>query len=357
MRSLHLLSNTSSLINTTVGGLRSIGEEAFGLVYQRNWAQSNNSDLCEVIVEQPRTMRLARHWQKIRTATRAIHYIRQVDVVHWYNGYAAWNSLDMMVARRMGKRGIVEFLGGDIRNSEIVSALSPAYATAWNQGGYEYPEETAEHSRKVQTSFLSHGVRSVLSHPQLECNLIEGWEQRFSSIRVRVDLAELPLAPPTPEDSIPLVVHMTTAPVCKGTAHVEAALENLRKSGLKFRYQRIEGMQRSEVMRWLSECDLYLDNFVLGEGFPVGAIEAMAMGKPVISFSRPDVAPMWQRDPEVYVNASLNELEGAIADLLPDRKRRLELGQRGRAYVEEVHDAKVQAKNLVKIYEQVRKMG
>jgi glycosyltransferase involved in cell wall biosynthesis len=111
------------------------------------------------------------------------------------------------------------------------------------------------------------------------------------------------------------------------------------------------------VKRWLSECDLYLDNFVLGEGFPVGAIEAMAMGKPVISYSRPDVAPMWHREPAVYVNASLEELEGAIAELLPDRDRRLELGRLGRAYVEEVHDAKVQAKNLVKIYEQVRKMG
>jgi hypothetical protein len=42
------------MINTTVKGLRFIGEDAFGLVYERSWAQSNNSELCEVIREQPR---------------------------------------------------------------------------------------------------------------------------------------------------------------------------------------------------------------------------------------------------------------------------------------------------------------
>lgn len=357
MRSLHLLSNTSSLINTTVGGLRAIGEEAYGLVYQRNWAQSNGADLCEVIQEQPRTKRLARHYQKIRTATRAIRYMRDVDVVHWYNGYAAWSSLDLIVARRMGKRGVVEFLGGDIRNSEIVSRLSPEYALAWKSGGYEYPEETPEHSRKVQKRFLDYGVKSVLIHPQLECNLIDGWEQKFSEIRVRVDLDEFPVAPPTKDNANPLIVHMTTAPVCKGTAQVEQILETLKTSGLKFRYQRIEGMGRPEVKQWLSKCDLYLDNFVLGEGLPVGAIEAMAMGKPVISYSRPDVAPMWRREPATYVNSSLTDLAAVVADLLPDKARRDEIGRRARAYVEEVHDARVQAKNLAQIYQRIHKMS
>lgn len=345
------------MINTTVKGLRAIGEDAFGLVYERSWAQSNNSDLCEVIQEQPRKRRLARHWQKIRTATRAIRYIREVDVIHWYNGYAAWSSLDLLVARRMGKKGVVEFLGGDIRNSLVVSRLSPYYAEAWRSGKYEYPEETAEHSTKVQESFLRFGVRSVLSHPQLDCNLIDGWNQRFNDVRVRIDLDEFPSSPPNKADDFPLIVHMTTAPICKGTPQVEGILESLRQAGLQFRYQRLEGMTRSEVKQWLSKCDLFLDNFVLGEGFPVGAIEAMAMGKPVISFSRPDVAPMWDREPSIYINASLDELSEAISELLPDRERRLELGRLGRAYVEEVHEAKVQAKRLTKIYQQLARMS
>jgi glycosyltransferase involved in cell wall biosynthesis len=257
----------------------------------------------------------------------------------------------------MGKKGVVEFLGGDIRNSSVVSRLSPYYAQAWNSGRYECPEETAEHSRNIQESFLQFGVRSVLSHPQLDCNLIEGWKQRFHDVRVRIDLDEFPLPAPNAATEQPLLVHMTTAQVCKGTPQVERTLEGLRQGGLKFRYQRLEGLTRTQVKGWLTKCDLFLDNFVLGEGLPVGAIEAMAMGKPVISYSRPDVAPLWEREPAVYLNASLDDLSEAISSLLPDRERRLELGRLGRKYVEEVHETKVQAKRLKSIYQQVDKMG
>jgi glycosyltransferase involved in cell wall biosynthesis len=344
------------MISATVNGLRNEGHEAYGLIYAKPWAQSNDAKGCEVITEVPKKQRLAREWAKIRTATRSMKYIRDVDVVHWYNAFSAWNSFDLLLAQRLKKRGIVEFLGSDIRNSDILGAVNPYYKSAFARPDYEYTDETAEHSRRTQEAFTKFGVKSVFAYPQLAPFLIpELWKQQFD-IRVRISLDEFTFVGVSDRVEKPLIVHMTTAPICKGTPQVEDILDKLSKSE-NFEYKRLQGMRRTEVMEWIGKSDIFLDNFIIGDGPPVGAIEAMAIGKPVISYTRPELDHVWRRPEVPYINANLDQLPDAISNLLQDARLRQELSVAGRAYVEKVHDARVQARKIMECYQQILPMS
>jgi len=80
------------------------------------------------------------------------------------------------------------------------------------------------------------------------------------------------------------VVHSPSNKVIKGSDAVLRAVESLRRSH-DFDFQLIHGVPRAEALSIVARCDVFLDQFVLGaEGF--AALEAMALGKPVVCFIR-----------------------------------------------------------------------
>ena len=81
-------------------------------------------------------------------------------------------------------------------------------------------------------------------------------------------------------------------------------------------------------------------------------MEAMAFGKPVVCYITPAMESKHPADLPI-VNGNQDNLAGVLAGLLDDGKRRHELGQRGREYVEKYHDARRIAKDLVGIYQQL----
>ena len=83
------------------------------------------------------------------------------------------------------------------------------------------------------------------------------------------------------------------------------------------------------------------------------ALEAMALGKPVVSHLKPDVV---EQSAEGYgvrvpiVPATKDTLVDALRPLVEDAALRRELGAAGRAYVEQVHDIDRIADRLIDIY-------
>jgi hypothetical protein len=343
------------MLSNTVLSLRKLGFDAHGLVYARNYAQSNDQGGCEVIFEASRKQRVIRILRKWKVATRAAKLIREVDVVHWYNGLAAEASVDLFLAQRMKKKGIVEFVGGDIRNSTIGFQDNPYYEAAWESGRYEYPEETPEHSARSQDAFLKYGVKSVFAYDTMKGYLLDDrWEQQIP-IKARLDTRQF-----APRYSVrndrPLIVHMSTAPVCKGTERIENILTELRETH-RFEYKRIAGMSREQALDLLSEADIYLDQFVLGEGCGIAALEAMALGKCVVTYTKNSLLSAWDPERVGYVNASQDTLKEHVAHLIENHELRKILGERSRKYVEENHDGLVVAKQIASDYETILPMS
>src|SRR4029450_5390844 len=92
-----------------------------------------------------------------------------------------------------------------------------------------------------------------------------------------IDLGDYAPAPPT-DNPRPVVIHAPSSRRRKGTEHVIAACEQL-PGGLEMG----EGLHDDEARRRYARADIVVDQLNAG-WYGLFAIEAMALGKPVVTF-------------------------------------------------------------------------
>ena len=117
----------------------------------------------------------------------------------------------------------------------------------------------------------------------------------------------------------------------------------------------VEGVPHTEARERYARADIVVDQLNAG-WHGVFALEAMALGKPVVSHLKPDVV---ERSAEGFgvrvpiVPATKETLVDALRPLVEDAALRRELGAASRAYVEQVHDIDRIADRLIDIYAQL----
>ena len=143
---------------------------------------------------------------------------------------------------------------------------------------------------------------------------------------------------PLPEGEELIVAHAPTDRVIKGTQHVIDAVDALRAEGMAVRLDLVEGVTRDVALERLAAADLLVDQLLLG-WYGTVAVEAMALGRPVLSYIReyePEDNPFGADLPIVRTTPAT--LVDDLRALSAARDRVRELGVAGRAFVEEHHD-------------------
>jgi hypothetical protein len=141
-----------------------------------------------------------------------------------------------------------------------------------------------------------------------------------------------------PEGEELIVAHAPTDRVIKGTQHVIDAVDALRDEGVAIRLDLVEGVTRDVALERLAAADLLVDQLRLG-WYGTVAVEAMALGRPVLSYIRedePEDNPFGADLPIVRTTSAT--LVDDLRALSADRGRLREVGVAGRAFVEEHHD-------------------
>jgi glycosyltransferase involved in cell wall biosynthesis len=114
----------------------------------------------------------------------------------------------------------------------------------------------------------------------------------------------------------------------------------------------VEGVPHDEARARYARADIVVDQLNAG-WHGVFALEAMALGKPVVSHLKADVV---ERSAEAFgvevpiVRATADTLADALRPLVEDVALRRRLGAEGRAYVEQVHVIDRVADRLLAIY-------
>ena len=138
------------------------------------------------------------------------------------------------------------------------------------------------------------------------------------------------------------IMHAPNHRTIKGTRHIIAAVERLQDEGLPIDLIIVEAAANQTVLQRMAEADIVIDQLVIG-WYAMVAIEAMALGKPVICFIRPDLHELYVTtgslapDELPLVTASPETLADALRPLVTDRERRRALGARSQAYVRARH--------------------
>lgn len=150
------------------------------------------------------------------------------------------------------------------------------------------------------------------------------------------------------------IAHAPTHRAIKSTETIIAAIERLSQR-YPIDFDLIEGVSNRECVERKAKVDIFVDQ--LQFGFGVNDIECWAMGIPVVSGLVDDDAhrkalQMWGRLP--WADATEATLEAVIEHLITDLEWRQELGERGRAHVNEWHSQKAVVERTLATYERAR---
>jgi glycosyltransferase involved in cell wall biosynthesis len=237
----------------------------------------------------------------------------RTDIFHFYYGLPLVpSSLQFPILRAAGRKSVFHYLGSDIRGKT--------------------PAELAYGKRA--------NAEIVGSYPARR------WVPEAHVIPPGLDLR--PFIPVPPGDSPrPLVVHAPSNREKKGTRSVIEACERLSVD-----LDIVEGVPHEEARARYARADIVVDQLLVG-WHGVFALEAMALGKPVVAHLDPEMVDasaegFGARLP--IVPATSDTLADALRPLIESPSLRRQLGIEGRAYVERVHDIDKVADRLLALY-------
>ena len=255
-----------------------------------------------------------RFWRRQLVQWRTFaRFLPWADVFHFYFG------LTLVPARAQfpilgltHKKSIYHFLGSDIRGKT--------------------PEELAYARRD--------DARIVGSYDALR------WVPDAEVVPPAVNLDEFEPAPPSDRER-PVVVHAPSSRRRKGTeAVIEACAE------LPVELEIVEGLRNDEARERYRRADIVVEQLNAG-WHGVMALEAMALGKPVVTYLKEDAV---RRAEAAYgtkvpiVSATRETLVERLRPLVESPAERRRIGAAGCAYVELVHDGNRIAERLLGIY-------
>jgi glycosyltransferase involved in cell wall biosynthesis len=305
VRVTHCPVNTAGIPWTNVQALRGRGIEARLVVFNR-YALHPEADM-----DLGRSGGLARQQA---TQWRAFARLApRTDIFHFYFGLTLLpKSVQFPLLRALGKRSVMHFLGSDIRGKT--------------------PEQLAWAQRA--------GARIVGSYDAIR------WVPDAHVIPPGIDVRAIEPAPPSDRER-PVVLHAPSSRSRKGTEHVVAAC-----AALDVELEIVEGLDHREAFERYRHADVIVDQLNAG-WYGVFAIEALALGKPVVTFLHDEAV---RRTEEAFgvevpiVSATKETLADRLRPLVESADERRRIGLASRAYAEEVHDLERMTDRLLALY-------
>jgi glycosyltransferase involved in cell wall biosynthesis len=309
VRVTHCPVNTAGIPWTNVQALRARGIDARLVVFERYRLHPE----ADIDLKRPRGL-LRRQLAQVRAFAQLAP---QTDIFHFYFGLTLLpKAVQFPLLRALGKRSVMHFLGSDIRGKA--------------------PQEL-DWSRRA-------GARVVGSYDAVR------WVPDAHVIPPGIDLAAIEAAPAA-ERERPVVLHAPSSRAKKGTEHVIAACEQL---GVELEI--VEGLDHREAFERYRSADVVVDQLNAG-WYGVLAIEAMALGKPVVTFLHEEAV---RRTEEAFgvavpiVSATKDTLADVLRPLVESPEERARLGAASRTYVERVHDLELMTDRLLDLYAQLQ---
>lgn len=313
MNVLHGMSEISGQGKYTVHGLRENGVNAQLALFSD---AKNSYRFADIILDRT-DMQAARDF--------AEQMAEEIGVFHSHAGDTLLpDQSDLNMFKKNDVRIFAELHGTEIRyifNEEPLPFAPKEYID---------PEEKLMRQKRLLHLFdKSDGI--ILHSAGQYKYLPQSIDKPVYIVPLRVDISELSPQYETSNERL-RIVHAPTDRRFKGTDHILEALEHVKDD---YELVLVEGKTPEEAREIYRTADIIIDQ-ISGGSYGVFSIEAMALGKPVITY----ISEQTRREHPLLpiVSADFDSLSEIVSGLLADRKRRISLGKSGREYADRYHD-------------------
>ncbi len=333
MKVIHGTIEIANQMNTIVTELKNRNINAKSLNYSPNWLEYNSDYVIDF--NQFTSSDVAdKELKKV-----ASKLIAQNDVFHFHFGTSlTLDYSDLKLLKELGKKVIMQYWGSDVRLYSKAKEINP-YAKVKNMN---------EDIIKRKLEFISKYISDCIVDYEL-AEYVKDYHSNVHYSRVAIDLNKYKYIDKTHNERL-LIVHAPTSPEIKGTEYVLKAIDELKEK-YDFDFKLIHGMPHNEAKKWYEKADLVIDQILLG-GHGVFAVEAMAMGKPVICWISDFMKEKYPKELPI-ISANPDNIKEKIEYILNNRDMLSGIGKKGRSYAEKHHDSSKVCDDLIKTYNNI----
>ena len=289
-----------------------------------------------------------RHWRSLE------HLLLHGDI--WipffdslfFPGRARLNHLSFRILRAAGVRIIATTQGGDIVH-KMRSVTRFDWVGRWQQSYPNWDLEAHAPAARERIATFCKYADLVIAEGAYTARFLPRLDFVFKYFPVEVDR----FLPRDEDDEtrIPMLVHATNHRPVKGTDFVIDAVELLKRAGFEVDLRIIERVPRLEAIKLYRAADFVADQFCMGT-FGCFAMESMALGKPVVSYSDQEELGMPAYNFPL-INGTRDNMAEVYAALIAIPELRRRIGKASRAAAEKWMSPKALAEVWTQFYDHV----
>ncbi|SDK49456.1 glycosyltransferase [Sediminibacillus albus] len=335
---LKVLQGTMEIANqmNTIGkGIKRLGHQNDTLNYYPYYL-GYTSDYTWPISRETNTSELNEKLKKL-----AFDLLPYYDLFHFHFGRTlTLDNSDLDLIKQHNKQIIMHHWGSDVR------LLSSALKT----NPYAKAKITNEKWLADKLAYLSGKIPYCIVADEEMRQYVEKFYEKVFIVPLMIDLQIYrPLEIKSDKTQQKLkIVHAPTSPAVKGTPFILEAMEKLKQE-YTFEFKLIQGLSHEQAKQEYQSADLIIDQLHIGS-YGLLAVEAMAMGKPVICWISEFMKEKYPKNLPI-ISANPDTIEAVMKHVFNNQDQLMEIGERGRRYVELHHNMVQNSKELLKIYQ------
>jgi glycosyltransferase involved in cell wall biosynthesis len=143
----------------------------------------------------------------------------------------------------------------------------------------------------------------------------------------------------------------------KGSYHLIQAVDELKKEGYKIELTLMEKVSNEEILDAICAADIIVDQLIIG-WYGMFALEAMALGKPVICFIEENFEKLYisagllEHDELPVIKSSVFDIKNTLKNILKSKIDIYAIGEKSKAFVEKNHSIEA----IGKIFDNINKI-
>lgn len=266
------------------------------------------------------------------------------DIFHFYYGTTLLPyQLDLPLLKWMRKKIVIEYLGNDI---QLYKKSVEKYKWT-NMPGFLGSGDPIAYDKKIEKRYRNEKKYTDLQIVCAPC--YSEFAPGSIVIPLAIDLDAYSYYD-HPKNDIPIVLHAPTNRGFKGTDFIVEAVNRIINEGFRIKFKIVENVTHFQLKQEYINCDIFIDQ-IMGGWYGTAAIEAMALGRPVICSIRKSYFEYIDYGEKIpIIHADPDNIYDVIKQVIINKQKLPEFGRASRAFITEVHDSKKITKKLESIY-------